>query len=260
MAGEFHVVDIWVGKFRSEEEFAEYMAERFMEDGSPISRFAEDQGVAFYDHDFLETGFREETDDVLQLLGGHSFAPSYAEAANRAFEAAGLKSKNALILLFGREIPRPRSAEAPAYRLDYLGRFDCDPTCETSPDAGYDEPPDRIYLIVETETPLPACNGQQKFVVSVDKRGLVIGNSKRPSSAPHIDLSPAVDGVSEEEVKIYRDPFGQWILDFCPNTTGRTEVMGKEPSGRTFAMEGLRWTIGSVRFTWSMTAPEDRTA
>src|SRR5262245_48363957 len=55
--GEF--VSVWVGQFASEEAVDAYTAEQYDEDrdDEPISPFAADIGLKFYDHDFMEVHF-----------------------------------------------------------------------------------------------------------------------------------------------------------------------------------------------------------
>ena len=50
--------DIWIGAFPDEAAFNEYFEEaEDREEDTPVSRFAEEQGIGFYDHDFFATWF-----------------------------------------------------------------------------------------------------------------------------------------------------------------------------------------------------------
>ena len=63
MTAEYRFVDVWVGLFPSEGSFKDYLRESYEEEedeDAPLSKFAEDMGESFYDHDFLEAAYHEE--------------------------------------------------------------------------------------------------------------------------------------------------------------------------------------------------------
>jgi hypothetical protein len=129
MAIEFTIVDVWLGSFETEAALSAYLAETYSEDAeeTPISAFAADQGQWFYDHDFVEQAFFDRTTDLRAALADCSFASSYIDDVVAAYNAADLPAANTVLLVFGAAIRRPRSASAPGYRLQHMGRFKSDP-------------------------------------------------------------------------------------------------------------------------------------
>lgn len=250
---EFRVVDIWIGRFRSEHSFDAYLAEIYSDDDDvPLSRFAADQNQTFYDHDFIEAGFGNLTDDFSKLIDGHSFANSYIDAASDAFMASGIRSANVVILAFGQEIHNPRSVERSSYSLMYLGRFDCSPDRATEA-LGDDGPPTQIYLMI-TGDRLLQFNDELVSSIPVDSRGLVIGRAAPSGGSPRLDVSGCVDGVAEDQVRIYQDQFDQWIIEDV-GANGLTKIDNEELTGRTFPWHGKRLTVGTLEFQWSTRPP-----
>lgn len=130
MADEYRVVDVWVGQFPTEGAFEGYLRETYREDDddSPITQFAADMGETFYDHDLTEAAYHEvPSNDLATLIEDHSFASSYAREVMAAYQRSAPGAVNVVILVWGREIERPRSVEGVGYSLRYLGQFDCDP-------------------------------------------------------------------------------------------------------------------------------------
>ena len=62
------VVSIWVGAFSSEGQLRAYLHEQYEDDGAPLSEFARDCGLCWYDHDSVESRFADEVGlaDLLQ--------------------------------------------------------------------------------------------------------------------------------------------------------------------------------------------------
>ena len=131
MASEWNVVDVWVGLFPSQTAFDEYVRELPREDlDDPLSEFISDMGQPWYDHDFMGAHYHAEPSrDIKRLLNaGHAFAASYDTPAEAAYRQRDLGPINVTITVWGEEVRQPRSVQRQAYRLDYLGRFNCDPT------------------------------------------------------------------------------------------------------------------------------------
>jgi hypothetical protein len=117
----------WVGHL-PEALAADYFAEVYDEDDedrerTPLSAFARDQGEKWYDHDFLEYGFRDAARSVEELVAGHSNSDQWgAELARRAAEA-GLSGINWFAFISESEIERPRSVRGDGYWVHYLGKI-----------------------------------------------------------------------------------------------------------------------------------------
>lgn len=97
------VVSIWVGTIVKKAELTAYCRESFSrrDDDEPISRFAADCGVTFYDHDTMEARYvGRKSLSISQLVEGHSYGRSFASAAAKLAEKADIKSANAVILFY----------------------------------------------------------------------------------------------------------------------------------------------------------------
>ena len=128
MTDEFSIVDIWAGSFPSKSLFIQYFEEQYIDDDLPINRFAADQGVIFYDHDFCESRFHNQPIKSFdKLIEDHSYWRSYIDEAKQTFLANNYNEVNVTILVWGRKILKPRSVDEKDFRLSYLGRFACDP-------------------------------------------------------------------------------------------------------------------------------------
>ena len=126
MTDEFSIVDIWTGRFPSKSIFIQYFEEQYADDNAPINRFAADQGVMFYDHDFCEFDFKSHPITSFdKLIEGHSYWKSYVNEAKKEFSAKNNVEINVVILVWGRKILKPSSVDGKDIRLSYLGRFAC---------------------------------------------------------------------------------------------------------------------------------------
>jgi hypothetical protein len=116
----------WLGHFPNEKRVAEYLAEVYDEDDedrehTPLSQFARDQGEKWYDHDFMEHGFKKNAKSVDDLVNGYSYYEQWsAELVRRAAEA-GLTKVNMLLFIGKDQIDIPRSVEGDGYNLYYMG-------------------------------------------------------------------------------------------------------------------------------------------
>ena len=116
----------WLGNFRNESGVSEYLEEIYDEDDedgehTPLSQFARDQGETWYNHDFMEHGFKKNAKSVEDLVNGYSYFEEWsAELARRAAEA-GLSKINMLLFISKDQIDKPRSVEGDGYMLHYLG-------------------------------------------------------------------------------------------------------------------------------------------
>jgi hypothetical protein len=135
---DFTSVDIWVGAFASSDALHAYMEERqahFADETEtvPISQLAEDMNAWFIDHDFECTMYVDEpTSDITMLLEESLIANGFGTQdgsgvgvpymAARYVEQHG-QPVNSIILVYGDEVQHPRSIDAQAYWLYYLGRF-----------------------------------------------------------------------------------------------------------------------------------------
>jgi len=116
-------VSVWLGKLDSSEQLDEYLHERYDND-RPISRFAHDLGVGFYDHDLLETGFDAKAGTLHRSLLPHSWSWSYIDDVVAAARQVGLLDVNTWILFFGIAYEASANGRFAGGRLSFLGVFD----------------------------------------------------------------------------------------------------------------------------------------
>jgi hypothetical protein len=109
----------WVGNF-PEEIAGNYFVENSSDGHEPISAFARDQGVKYYDHDFLEYGWGK-ANTIQKLVVGYSYSDQWAEELARRAAAAGLSGVNFFVFITQDEIEGPRSVQGDQYWLRYLG-------------------------------------------------------------------------------------------------------------------------------------------
>ena len=118
---------IWVGLFAKSLEG--YFEEIYPEDDDeiPISKFAEEQGQLYYDHDFVELSFLKKPTGLRKLIDGHSYSDQYIDAVIEAAAKVGFESANVFVMGDSEEFEAPRSVEGEDYQLTYLGVFEYTP-------------------------------------------------------------------------------------------------------------------------------------
>src|SRR5262245_56143250 len=86
---------VWVARFKSNKALDEYMDEAFDDDDedAPISRFAADQGVGFYDHDLVYAEFQKNA-TPRALIECWGFPEKATEKVVKAVEALGVEGLN----------------------------------------------------------------------------------------------------------------------------------------------------------------------
>jgi hypothetical protein len=118
----------WVGHF-PEAKAADYFTEVWNEDDedrehTPLSAFARDQGVRWYDHDFIEYGFKEGAGSIEELVTGYSYSDQWVAELSRRAAAVGLSGVNFFVFISEEEIGQPKSVRRDGYWLHYLGTIE----------------------------------------------------------------------------------------------------------------------------------------
>ena len=115
---------VWVGRFKSQKALDAYMEEVLDEgdDDAPISRFAADQGVGFYDHDLVYAEFQKGATPAA-LIGCWGFPEEAAATVVKAVEALGADGLNTSFVADNGEFSDPKSATGAGYQLWYVGQF-----------------------------------------------------------------------------------------------------------------------------------------
>ena len=114
----------WVGQV-SEQTAGEYFVETHDEDrdDTPVSAFARDQGVIWYDHDSLEYGWGT-ADTIQELVAPYSYSDQWAEELARRVAVAGLSGINFFAFITQDEIENPQSVKGDGYWLRYMGTIE----------------------------------------------------------------------------------------------------------------------------------------
>ena len=118
--GEY--VSVWVGTFGSQEAVDAYTAEQYDRDGEPISPFAADIGLTFYDHDFIEVHHEPGLSALGRAaLARHSYGETFADAA--AAHLPPGEAFDTLFLLYGYDHARYPQAERSPHKVRFVGTY-----------------------------------------------------------------------------------------------------------------------------------------
>ena len=92
MANHWGAFSAWISLTANESELRRYLAESYDAERvlSPISRFAEDFGIEWYDHDFIEYDYLDSRDSF----------PTQIEPLASALSNKGIDTVRGLILLY----------------------------------------------------------------------------------------------------------------------------------------------------------------
>jgi len=123
------VVSIWVGSFESRSDLDAYLHPFYSPgpdtDDLPLSAFAADVGLPWYDEDFLEADrFLTPIGDLAAELEGFSYSSSFAAAVATAVHGAA--PFNTFVLLYGYDHSCCAGPPNPT-RVRFLGTYPYDP-------------------------------------------------------------------------------------------------------------------------------------
>lgn len=118
------VLDFWVGNFRTEEDFFQFVEEDenyYIEEESDdtyISKFAESQDTIWFDQDLMEYGFEQS----IQHFSEYSFADQWLPVLYNRLNEMNLKFDiNSLVFVSQGQILTPKSMENDDFSLTYVG-------------------------------------------------------------------------------------------------------------------------------------------
>ena len=128
MATDIETSHFWLGSFPDKDNAYDYFEEVYDEndedrDYTPLSKFAGSQNEKWYDHDFMELGFKGEAASVTELVAGHSYCEQYAEELENRCKSYGLKNINFFIYITEGEIKNPVSVLESSFSLNYVGKI-----------------------------------------------------------------------------------------------------------------------------------------
>jgi Immunity protein 22/Sel1 repeat len=113
---------IWIGCF-SDKAPNDYFNEEYNDDDDkPISRFVDEQGEIWVDHDFLEIIWSDNFKTIDELV--ENLSPKSKGKVILKIKEFNIERGNILIILPINEISTPRSVNNADYNLYYIGQFD----------------------------------------------------------------------------------------------------------------------------------------
>lgn len=121
----------WLGYFKNEEDFYAFIEEDeayYTEEENEdqyVSKFAETQNIHWFDDDFLEYGFEDESLGIYEKFTDYSYADQWLPAVEQKINELGLETPvNAIILAKKYAIPNPVSVNDEEYALYYIGEIE----------------------------------------------------------------------------------------------------------------------------------------
>lgn len=116
----------FLGRFPSEQVFIKFLKEAYptLDDDVPVSPFYDSQGETFCDHDFMESGFRDQEPTLKDFFEQYSYAEYWADELSSRATKLGLDNANALIFISKNQITSPSSVKEEEYSLSYLGEIE----------------------------------------------------------------------------------------------------------------------------------------
>ena len=129
--GEFEkkrVVSIWVATVPWRQIPDDYLEEHYgREEGEPFSRFAEDFGFGFYDHDFVSTNaVADQPKSVERLIGECSYSASFLADAVAAAKRQKFEQADFVFLLYDVAYPPKITKVSRSEYMAFLGSFPYD--------------------------------------------------------------------------------------------------------------------------------------
>ena len=119
-------VSIWVGTFGSQDAVDEYLMEQYEDDrdDEPLSPFAADVGLKFYDHDFIESNHESNLSSKgADAFAQHSYGESFATDAWAATQRRNIDAFDTVFLLYGYNHVRYPQSTRPPRRVSFVGTF-----------------------------------------------------------------------------------------------------------------------------------------
>ena len=129
---------IWLAKFKARKDYITFFNESYSDsnDDEPINEFARSQDISFYDHDWLETYFDEDSLGQAHLISSN-VPNNYVAAVNLLAKKNKIEDANAICLFYEAWKKDPKSqASDPA--LWYLGEFNKNTLATLMPKVEFD--------------------------------------------------------------------------------------------------------------------------
>ena len=114
----------WIGNFSSSKLLDEYFHEQYEDEEIPISKFAKDLDVFFYDHDFLEYGFEENIDNLEESLQNYSYSNLWINQLKFKLYKLDIHNFNTIVFMNTGELENPTDCKGEDYLLKYVGEIE----------------------------------------------------------------------------------------------------------------------------------------
>ncbi|PQA96930.1 hypothetical protein B0A69_02370 [Chryseobacterium shigense] len=120
-----------MGYFKNEDDFNDFAEENesyYTEEENEdlyVSKFAESQNIQWFDYDFLEYGFEDESLGIYEKFTDYSYADQWLPIVEQKINELGLETPvNAIIFGTKNVIPNPVSVNEEEYALYYIGEIE----------------------------------------------------------------------------------------------------------------------------------------
>ena len=125
-------VQIWIGRADDQAALDDLLSEdafwtldEAQQDHAPLTAFGRSQGLLWYDHDRLESGWVDATDPLGSPFSAYSYAEHWTPALSAFSEVHDLDNANCLIVYCSDDgavqISDPRDVTAPGILMRYVG-------------------------------------------------------------------------------------------------------------------------------------------
>jgi hypothetical protein len=118
----------WIGYFPEEQRAEEYFEEVYNEDedyeNTSLSQFARDQNKKWYDHDFLEYGYKDNCGSIECLVVEHSYYEQWSNELSGRVTQNDLSGFNTIVFISCDQIDIPLTVKGDIYWLYYLGAIE----------------------------------------------------------------------------------------------------------------------------------------
>ncbi|NML69748.1 hypothetical protein HHL23_08060 [Chryseobacterium sp. RP-3-3] len=127
---EKEISHFWLGYFKNEDDFNDFAEEDesyYTEEENEdlyVSKFAKSQKIQWFDYDFLEYGFEDESLGIYEKFTDYSYADQWLPIVEQKINELGLETPvNAIIFANKHAIPNPVSVNEEEYALYYIGEI-----------------------------------------------------------------------------------------------------------------------------------------
>jgi hypothetical protein len=134
------VVSIWAGIVPLDAIPDDYFEERYGDDDIPLTKFYEDFGFGWFDHDFADAnGSTKGPKSLERLIGECSFSSSYLKPAVAQARSLGIETTQQVNLLYDFAYDPQRSGISQSPYMQFIGSFPYDRDAPSAFEVNWDE-------------------------------------------------------------------------------------------------------------------------